>query len=288
MHLLVVYIVWSSTYLAMRVTVDGGGFSPFMVGVTRLSVAGPLLLLFAAWRGHRIVLPLKDLLILAVSGTLLWVGGNGLVIWAEQRAHSGFAALVVSSSPIWTTLLETIVNKSMPRGTMIRSLALGFAGVIVLMWPALAAGEIGEISSAAALVVAAISWSVGSFYQARNPLQANPIVMSAYQQLFAAAGFGIMAVILGESMPQPTQQGWLAWGFLVIFGSLWAFTSFVYSLKLLPLPVAMTYAYVNPALALVLGWWLLDEPVGLHTLGGAALIIAGVVGIFRDRYGGRN
>jgi len=286
LHLLVVYVVWSSTYLAMRITVDGGGFTPFAVGATRLGLAWPLLLLFAAWRGYRIALPLKDLLVLAISGVLLWVGGNGMVMWAEQRAHSGFAALVVASSPIWTALFEAVRSRCAPSWATVRSLLIGFTGVIVLMWPALAAGELGELSSSLALLFSAFSWSLGSFYQANRPVKANPIVMSAYQQLFAAGGFVVVVLLLGEPMPQPTAAGWLAWGFLLIFGSLWAFTSFVYAIRLLPLPVAMTYAYVNPALALALGWWLLDEPVTGYMLAGAALVIVGVVGIFRDRYAG--
>lgn len=286
-HLMVVYIVWSSTYLAMRVVVDGGGFTPFAAGASRLLVASSVLFLFAVLRGHSPVLPWREIKILAVSGNMLWLCGNGLVMWGEQWVHSGLAALLVSASPIWTALFEAVEHRQRPSAVMAVSLAVGFGGVIVLMLPTIRMGDAENIFSVLVIALASVCWAVGSYYQSNNPVKANPIVMSAYQQAFAAIGFLVVAFVLGEPLPQPTEKGWLAWGFLVIFGSLWAFTSFVYTLKLLPLPIAMTYAYVNPALALFMGWLILDEPITVYTLAGAALVIAGVVGIFRERYAGK-
>ena len=221
---------------------------------------------------------------LAVSGCLLWVGANGLVMWAEQYANSGFTALMVASAPIWTALIGAVLDRKKPSLLLMGSLLFGFAGLGVLMTPALLKQDSLELVSGGALFIASISWAAGSIVQTRNPVLLSAPVSSGYQHLFAGAGFLLVALFSGEVLPTPSLTGWLAWGYLVLFGSIFAFTSFIYTLQLLPLSIAMTYAYVNPVLALVLGWWLLDEAISGFTVMGALMVVLGVVGVFRSRH----
>ncbi len=284
-HLMVVYIVWSSTYLAIRIAVgENGGFPPFFLGASRMIIAGLILLIIAKLGKNRIKLTTNEIRILILSSLALWIGGNGLVMLAEQSAASGFTALVVSSSPIWAAAMEWAINRKLPPFLLLCSLLLGFGGVGVLMAPSLLANSSTSIMSAAALVLAAVSWSAGSVYQTRRPIALAAPVMSAYQHLFASLGFFILAIVTGEPCPTPTTSAWIAWGYLIVFGSILAFTSFVITLRLLPLDIAMTFAYVNPVLALILGWWLLDETITVWTVAGAAMVVIGVVGVFKYRF----
>lgn len=288
-HLMIVYIVWSSTYLAIRVAVgDHGGFPPFFMGASRMIIAGLILLLIAILGKNRIKPTLSEIRVLILSSLALWVGGNGLVMLAEQNAASGFAALIVSSSPLWAAAIEWAISRKRPSSLLIGSLILGFLGVGVLMAPALLANSSTGIMSGIMLVLSSISWSVGSVYQARCPVALTAPVMSAYQHLFASIGFLLLAGITGEPYPAPTTGAWIAWGYLIIFGSILAFTSYIFTLRLLPLDIAMTYAYVNPVLALVLGWWLLDESITSWTVAGAAMVVISVVGVFRDQFQANN
>lgn len=284
LHLFIVYTVWSSTYLAIRIAVDpANGFPPFLMGASRMVVAALILLGLAHLQGKTIRPSLAEALSLAVSGSLLWVVGNGLVLWAELYADSGFSCLMVSSTPIWATILELIIYKRSLTLLLAGSLVMGFLGVLVLSLPSLSGGNPSDILAIVALMLSTVGWSVGSVFQSRHPVQLSPQATSGYQHLFAAVGFLAISVCCGEAVPHPTAQAWVAWGYLVIFGSVLAFTSYIYVLKLLPISIAMTYAYVNPVLALFLGWWLLGESITLRTILGACLVILGVVGIFRAK-----
>jgi drug/metabolite transporter (DMT)-like permease len=222
-------------------------------------------------------------LIAAVTGLLLWVGGNGAVNWAEQRIDSGLAALIVGSMPIWVALMESIWDRRLPSLLLTASLAIGFGGLVVLSFPMLRDGVSADLLGVVAVIFAAVSWGFGSIIVNRRPLRLDPVVVSSWQQLIGGVGFALLAVAVAEPAPTPTTEAWLAWAYLVVFGSLLAYTSFVYALKLLPTTVVMTYAYVNPAIAVLLGWLILSEPITGYTLGGMALIIAGVYGVFRDK-----
>ena len=283
-HLFVVYTVWSTTYLAMRVGVDpSGGFPPFIFGAVRMFVAGLILLAMVRMQKQALWPDRKELATLAVVGNLLWLGGNGLVLWAVQYANSGFASLIVSSSPIWATLIELLLYKKKPSFILVTSLFIGFLGVAALSFPSLGKGNSQDTIAVAALVLSSICWSLGSVIQVRRPVKFSSQAMSGYHQLFASVGFLLISWSLGEPVPQPVLSSWLAWLYLVVFGSVFAFTSYIFTLRLLPINIAMTYAYVNPVLALFLGWLLLDEKIGPWTLAGAALVLASVFGIFRAK-----
>ena len=283
-HLFVVYTVWSTTYLAMRVGVDpANGFPPFMFGAIRMLVAGFVLLGLARLQKQPLIPSRRELSSLALVGNLLWLGGNGLVLWAVQYANSGFACLVVSSTPIWATMIELTLYKKKPSLVLLGSLLIGFSGVAALSFPSFAHGGSQDFLAVVALLLSALCWALGSVIQFRQPVKLLPQVMSGYHQLFAVAGFLAVSLLRGEPTLQPTLAAWLAWGYLVVFGSVFAFTSYIFTLKLLPINIAMTYAYVNPVLALFLGALLLNEAIGHWTVLGAALVLLSVFGIFRAK-----
>lgn len=282
-NLLVVYLVWSSTYLAIRIAVrEGAGFPPFTMGLMRAALGGMLLLTWSYFKKERIRLTRREALTLLVSGALLWVAGNGLVTFAEQRTESGLAALLVAASPIWAAVVEAVWDRKLPSALLFISLLIGFGGIVVLTLPSLSSGVHADAVATVALLVAAMAWSSGSVYQARNQLDLPPRVSSAYQMLFGSVGFALLAVLLKEPAPTPNTEAWLAWAYLVIFGTL-AFTSYVVALKLLPTRIVMTYAYVNPVLALLLGYFILGEEITVYTIGGSLLVLLGVAGVFRER-----
>lgn len=283
-NLFVVYLVWSSTYLAIRLAVrEGAGFPPFTMGFMRAALAGGLLLLWAKLRRENLKLTRGELFTLAASGILLWLGGNGLVTFAEQRADSGLAALMVAASPIWAALIEAIIDRRLPSLQLSLALLVGFGGIALLTAPALMSGVRADTIAILALIGAPLTWASGSVLQARRPVRHSPRTSSAYQMAFGAIGFAIVIWLVKEPLPTPTQEAWLAWAYLVIFGSLFAFTAYVTALRLLPTRIVMTYAYVNPVLAVVLGWLILGEQITWWTIAGTALVLLGVTGVFRER-----
>ncbi len=284
-NLFIVYIVWGSTYLAIRYAVrEGGGFAPFSLGAIRVSIAGLILFILGLLSNQRMRPSKQEWTTLILSGLLLWVGGNGMVIWAEQRTDSGLTALVIAITPIWVAIIETIIDRKWPSFRMITALMIGFLGIVVLSIPVLISGVQAELSSILGLLLAGISWGSGSILQNRRPVQLAPQVNSAYQHLIGSLGFGAMAWLLKEPLPTPSQDAWIALVYLILFGSVISFTAYVTALKQLPTKIVMTYAYVNPAIAIFLGWIFLREPITGWTLGGAALIFLGVTGIFRERH----
>lgn len=283
-NLFVVYVVWSSTYLAIRIAVrEGAGFPPFTMAFMRASVAGVILLLFSYVQRNRIRLTRPETITLAASGILLWVGGNGLVTFAEQRAESGLAALLVSASPIWAALIEAILDRKLPSLQLVGSLLIGFAGIALLTAPALMTGVEADVIAVVALMAAPITWASGSVLQARRPVDLPPRVSSAYQMIFGALAFIVVILATNEPLPTPTPEAWWAWIYLLTFGSLFAFTAYVVALRRLPTRIVMTYAYVNPVLAVILGSVVLGEEITVWTIAGTALVLLGVAGVFRER-----
>jgi drug/metabolite transporter (DMT)-like permease len=283
-HLFVVYVVWGSTYLAIRVAVrTGSGFPPFLLGASRTLAAAVLLLAWNLLRGQRVLPTRREWTTLIPAGLLLWVGGNGLVNWAEQRADSGYAALLVGAMPIWVVLMESLIDRRRPTFRLIGALIVGFAGLGVLSWPVLRTVTGAGPAQAAALVLAPLSWGAGSIYLARRVAQLGPTASSAWQQLAGACGFLVVAICTREPWPHPSAQAWGAWGYLVAAGSIVAFTSFLTALRLLPTTLVTTYTYVNPVIAVFLGWLVLGERITAWTAAGTVLILVGVAGAFRER-----
>ncbi len=283
--LFVVYIVWGSTYLAIRYAVrEGSGFPPFTMAGSRALLGGVILLLVAGSLRQRLRPTRTELGRLALSALLLWIGANGLVTWAEQSVHSGFAALVVGTTPIFSAIIESFFNRRRPSGGLLLALAVGFAGLFLLTWPVISVGGRGNLLATLALVAAPFSWSLGSTLQQRHPVALSAASSAGWQQVLGGLGFALLLTLTGETTPHPDAAAWWAWGYLVIFGSVLAFTAFVIALRRLPMPLVMTYAYVNPVIAVLLGWFFLHESVTLTTLLGMAFILAGVAGVFRQKF----
>lgn len=284
LHLLVVYLAWGSTYLAIRVAVrEGSGFPPFFMAFLRVVAASAVLLTWAGLRGERLRLTRGELLLFLGSGILMWVGGNGLVTWAEMRASSGLAALLVAAMPIWAELIAIVLDRRLPTLRMTGSILLGFVGVGILCRPLLASGIKADIMAVVALLLAPLFWALGSIWFQRRKSQLSIRAISGWQQACGAVGFLVVILVRGEPLPHPTGQAWLAWGYLVVIGSIIAFTSYMSTLRLLPYQIVSTYAYANPVIAVFLGWLILGESVTWTTLAGAALVVAGVAGIFNNR-----
>jgi len=286
LNLIIVYVVWGSTYLAIRVAVrPGAGFPPFTLGLLRLALAGAVLLGWSLLRKKNLRINRNEFLVLVASGLLLWTAGNGLVAWSEQRVDSSIAALLVATTPLWTTFFESILDRKLPSLMLTLSLMIGFSGTALISTPTLQNGTSADTLSILALLISPACWALGSILQNRRPVSLEPVTSSGYQQLFAAVGFAVLVFITDEPLPDPSREAILAWAYLLIFGSLIAFTSYVKVLQLLPMSIAMTVAYVNPVIAVILGALILGESITITTVAGAALVLIGVGGVFRSRYG---
>lgn len=285
LHLIVVYVVWGSTYLAMRVAVMG--FPPFFLAAMRFGLAGTLLSLWARMRRHPLPEP-KQLVGSGLMGCFLLVGGNGLVVWAEQWISSGLAALLIGTLPLFTVLLEAAGDRrQMLTGRKLGALVIGFAGLLVLLLPDLTLpGHDPQVTGAALVVlVASFSWATGTWLGRRLPAPESNLYRSGSMMLVASLGLLLVASALGE----PARISWApipgtAWGalaYLIVAGSCIGFTSFSHLTRHADPALAASYAYVNPVVAVLLGAWLLGEPLGWTTAGGAAGIVTAIVLLVR-------
>jgi drug/metabolite transporter (DMT)-like permease len=256
-----VYIVWGSTYLAIRVAVET--LPPFLSAGVRFLIAGGVLLVFLVHRGF--VRPSKAQWRQAmVTGTLLLVGGNGLVMWAEKSLASGFTAMLIALTPIWFALLDWLRPKGVrPQFKTILGIIIGFAGVILLVNGRGMSGHgTNQWSGALAVTIAGVCWASGSL---------------------CGVGLLLVGVVLGE----PFRTEWsrisgrslAALGYLIVFGSWIGFSAYVYLLGASTPARVSTYAYVNPVIAIFLGWIMLGENFTAHMLWGALVILAGVITI---------
>lgn len=282
--LFTVYLVWGSTYLAIRFGVrEGSGFPPFALGAVRTLAAGSVLFLWAIARRTPLRISRSEGITLVLAGLLMWPGANGLVNWAEQRADSSYAALLVAAMPIWTAALDAVWRRRWPSWRLMGFLIVGFAGIGLLTVPQLRAAEGADMMSILALVLAPITWSAGTLLQIHHPVRVSPLVASAYLNLFGGIGFAVLWAATGEPIPHPTPEAWAALAYLIVAGSIVAYTAYVRTLRLLPTSIAMTYAYVNPIVAVLLGWLLLRERITVTTAAGMIIILVSVWGVFREK-----
>jgi drug/metabolite transporter (DMT)-like permease len=283
-----VYTVWGSTYLAIRFAVET--LPPLLMAGARFVIAGVILLLWARLRGPSGPTR-RDWTTGLVSGALLLLGGNGAVVWAEQRVPSGIAALLVAVVPLWMVLLDWLrPGGRRPAAAVFVGLSLGLVGLGLLVGPDALHGG-GDISplGAAVLMAGSFSWAVGSLYTKRAPRPSSANNGTATQMV---AG-GLCLLLAGAAMGEPSRldlahvssHSLLGFLYLVTFGSLIGFTAYVYLLAHTTAARASTYAYVNPVVAVALGWAVASEPVTSRTLLAAAVILAGVaiITVARDR-----
>jgi drug/metabolite transporter (DMT)-like permease len=281
--LAIVYVVWGSTYLAIRVMVRD--VPPLLGAGTRFFLAGVIVLAFLSVRGGRprIRTTWGQLAAAAAIGTLLAAGGNGLVTVAEQDVPSGLAALLVASVPLWVVVYRTLARDRVA-GTTLLGVGLGFAGVALLLAPGSDAHE-ASLTGSLLIVLAAVSWAAGSFASPRVRLPADPFVSTGWQMVLGGGVLLLAGLVAGETADigagVGSAESLLSLGYLIVFGSLVAFTAYVWLLQNAPVSQVATYAYVNPVIAVVLGWAILGESFGLLTLVGAAVIVASVAIIVR-------
>jgi drug/metabolite transporter (DMT)-like permease len=277
-----VYLLWGSTYLAIRFGVET--IPPFLMAGTRHLVAGLLLYGWLRARGAARPEPRHWLSAIPIGGLML-LGGNGLVTWAEQRVPSGLAALIVASVPIWMAVLAGLEKRRAPNGYVIFGLALGLAGISLLVLPASLGGERMEPLGAAALLLAALCWSIGSLASRRVPLPSSTLTAVAMEMIGGGALLWITGLSFGEGLrlhlSAISVKSALSLGYLVVFGSLLGFSAYVWLLRVTTPARVSTYAYVNPIVAVLLGTLLGGEPLTLRIGLAATGILASVALIIR-------
>jgi drug/metabolite transporter (DMT)-like permease len=287
--LLVLYVVWGSTYLAIAVAVDT--IPPFLMAGARFFLAGVLLFGWMTLRHGRGALRIstREWRDSAIVGALLLGGGMGMVAWGEQTVPSGITALVVSVMPVWVAVLGGIaLGERLPRMAVV-GIVLGFLGVAILVGPT-ALGQTGalEPSGLGAILVAPIAWSIGSLFSShRATLPRDPLIGTGAQMVTGGLVLFAMALIAGEparlDLPAVSVPSVLAFLYLLIVGSLLAFTVFGWMLRVAPLPLVTTYAYVNPVVAVILGVLILGEALDPRTVLAGAVIVIGVALIVTAR-----
>ncbi|MDQ3619024.1 MAG: EamA family transporter [Actinomycetota bacterium] len=280
----VIYIVWGSTYLAIRVTVET--IPPMASAGVRFLVAGALMYGFLLIRrgpqGVRVTL--RELGACALIGGALLFGGNGVVAVAEQTVPSALTALIIAAIPLWVIVLRAVTGDRVSRGTAL-GVVFGFGGVALLVVPGSTEGG-GEGIGYLLLVVASFSWASGSFLSGKLPLPKDPFTSTAVQMLCGGAILTVAAAVGGEfSGMEPASfsvSSIAALAYLVVFGSLLAFTAYTWLLQNGPISKISTYAYVNPVVAVFLGWLILSEEITLMIGIGALLIVTSVAFIVRN------
>jgi drug/metabolite transporter (DMT)-like permease len=305
----VVYLVWGSTYLAIRVADES--LPPLVMASVRYLIAATILFPFVVGRPgdgsrtaaqtslspglrarpvgdkeHRsLSLPSpRQLAGCALIGVLLLACGNGAVSWAERTVPSGLAALLLASVPLWMVIADRALTKAVPSRLAIVALMVGFAGIVVLSHPG---GRHVPYTGIAVILVASICWAVGSVIGRKVPQPTSPLVATAFQMLAGGLALALAAAISGEASSfdagSVSLRSWAALAYLIGPGSVLALSCYTTALRLLPTATVSTYAYVNPIIAVVLGWLVLGEKVSVFTVIGGALVVTAVVLVVTDR-----
>ncbi|WP_295791880.1 EamA family transporter [Mucilaginibacter sp.] len=287
----IVYVVWGSTYFFIRIA-EQGGLPPFMLGAIRFIIAGALMMGWCVAKGEKIFVK-RDIINAAITGILLLFIGNGIVIWAEQTLPSAMVAIMVSSAPIWFVLLDkpnwgiNLKNKA-----TIIGLIIGFVGVILLFSEQLgvmfSGGGASKLPWMLLLLFGSISWSGGSLFSKHRPTSGSGSVSAAWQMLAAGFVYVPVSVIHGEfnnlNLDSIHTSSWLAVTYLVFFGSIAAYSAYVWLLQVRPATQVSTYAYVNPVIAVILGVVFIHENVSLMQLVGLFVILGSVLLINLAKY----
>ncbi len=286
-----VYLVWGSTYFFIRMAIHG--FPPMLMGAIRFFTAGMLMLAWCIIKGERIFI-WKSIVTSAIVGILLLGVGNGIVIWVEQTLPSAMVAILVSAAPIWFVLLDNknwgINFRSRPT---VAGLIIGFAGVILLFGEQLnkifTGGDVSaKLPAMLMLIVGSISWSGGSLYSKHHPSVGSAGVNVAWQMIIAGLVF-LPASLLNHEFNnlhfgQIPAQSWFALVYLILFGSIAAFSAYVWLLQVRSATQVSTYAYVNPVIAVILGMLFASEHISLTQIAGLVVILCSVLLINLSKY----
>ena len=275
-----IYLIWGSTYLAIRFAIET--IPPYFMGGARFLIAGGVLYAVLRWRGVKAPSRAQWRAALIVGGLLLW-GGNGGVIVAEQYVPSSLAALIVAMVPLWMVLLNWgWGDRIRPSVGMMLGVGLGLVGIALIAAPGQAAGE-GAVNpfGLLILILASLSWSIGSLYSRKASLPSNALLSTAMEMLAGGIFMMIAGLLSGQSaqiqLDHISLLSLTALGYLVVFGSLVGFTAYVWLLKVSTPARVSTYAFVNPVVAVFLGWMLAGEELSPRMLAAAAVIIVAVM-----------
>ncbi|HEU4354395.1 MAG TPA: EamA family transporter [Actinomycetota bacterium] len=273
-----VYVIWGTTYLAIRVVNET--LPPLLSASIRFLVAGALMFAWTIRRGDRESdRPTRiQWRSAAIIGTLLILGGNGGVVWAERTIPSGIAALLVALVPLWMALLDRLFFGGHLPGRAVLGLVGGFGGAALL----LGSGASGDVDLVGMLFVvgASLAWAIGSLYSRNAPLPNRPFVGVAMEMLVGGLALAIAGVLAGElgqiDVSRFSTASLIGLLYLIVFGSWVGFTAYLWLLRTARTSLVSTYAYVNPVVAVFLGWLILDEPVKIRTVVAGAIIVASV------------
>jgi drug/metabolite transporter (DMT)-like permease len=274
---LAVCFFWGTTYLAIRVGLET--LPPTLFGGLRFLLAGTALFAFVVCRGERLPRG-REWLSLTLVGVLLLGVGNGVVVWAEQWISSGMTALLISTSPFWVVAAERLGRGGERAGPhVLLGMLMGFAGMALLVGPEMFGAQVDARFLLGVLLLQAgcASWSGGSVFAKRHPTGVAPLMSAAVQMLAGGAALTLVGSARGEWVSLDfNPRSLAAFLYLVVFGSLVAYTAYTYAIQKLPLSLVSTYSYINPVIAVVLGWLLLGEPLGWRVAAGAGVILGGV------------
>jgi drug/metabolite transporter (DMT)-like permease len=275
-----VYLFWGSTYLGIRIAVTE--IPPALMCATRFLIAGVFMLAYCELSGRTILYPPRQLGQMAVIGVLLLVGGNLTLSYAERYVPSGFSALILAVTPLWFLVLDSWLighHRISRRG--LAGLGLGIAGIVILLGPELtAAGALrsAHLWSSLSLLLSSFTWALGSVLSKLWQSDADPFSAAGWETTFAGLGNLLFAIFAGDfSRVVWGARGISATLYLVVCGSWIGYTAYIFLLQQVPTSKVSTYAYVNPVVAVFLGWLVLHERVDLHILAGSAIVIASVI-----------
>ncbi len=274
-----VYLFWGSTYLGIDIAVQT--IPPALMCALRFSVAGVVMLAVCAATGRKILYSPKQLAACAVVGILLLMGGNLTLSYAELTVSTGLAALIIAITPLWFLVLDSLLlgdHHISARGKA--GLALGILGLFVLVWPDLQAGSMGrhELLASLSLIGGSFSWALGSVLSKRWQSGADVFSATGWQVTAAGAANFIFAFLNGDlGRARWTAKGLGAVGYLVVCGSWIGYTAYIWLLEHVPTSKVSTYAYVNPVVAVFLGWLILHERVDRFILTGSAIVVLSVI-----------
>jgi drug/metabolite transporter (DMT)-like permease len=276
-----VYILWGSTYLAIRLAIET--LPPFLMTGTRFTLAGLILITWAVLKGERAIPPLHLWRRALVIGGLLLLGGNGGVVWSERYVATGLAALLVSTEPLWVVMLNWAISRQRPNWKVLLGVLIGLVGVAMLVGDGLSSNGHSKYTLIAGgvVLVAAFSWAAGSVYSSRRPLQVSTLMAAGMQMLAGGFLLLLLAVITRDPLRLDlAKASWTSVGaffYLLVFGSLVGFTAYSWLLNNVAPARAATYAYVNPVVAVLLGWLIASEPLTSQMMIAAAVIIGSVI-----------
>ncbi len=274
-----VYIIWGSTYLAIRYAVDS--MPPFLMAGVRFLIAGTILYTFMASRGTPTPKRIHWRSTLII-GALLLLAGNGGVVWAEQRVPSGIASLMVAIVPLWIVLIDWLrPGGSRPSLPVTVGVLVGLVGIGLLVLGGDESSQPVDLPGIIAILIATICWASGTFYARSAPLSPSSLQTTAMEMLCGGGLLLLLGTVLGEwgklDLAKVTLPSVVALVYLIVFGALVAYTAYTYLIKHATPTRAATYAYVNPVVAVFLGWLFRGEPLTIKTLIAAAIIIGSVV-----------